>query len=403
MHTGPAIHQLSYFILFVLHVSGYDSCLLHSYTLILHKLPATFTQSPQAASNIHTVSTSCQQHSHSLHKLPATFTQSPQAASNIHTASTSCQQHSHSLHKQPATFTQPPQAASNIHTVSTSCQQHSYSFHKQPATFTQPPQAASNIHTASTSCQQHSYSFHKQPATFTQPPQPASNIHTVSTSSQQHSHSLYKQPATFIQFPQAASNIHTASQKSHTLVAIRSQPLIHITSQKSSAQFSGRLTLPKPLHGLIFWFSRGKGGVGIEKKNLQTFYQTQKWGQSHWCTRPKIHTSTEQQSKQSPSVLHMKHLLKRSRPLLPESYLSVATFWLGADGKTEASAARYIRDHEKLQPLIPAWIGRLHHLAALGFTQRLCAMVDTGFDIDLKWKSNLVLVHKKPLNTAKTK
>ena len=96
----------------------------------------------------HSSFTNSQQHSHSLHKQPTTF----------------------SLHKQPATFTQSPQAASNIHTVSTSCQQHSHSLHKQPAAFTQPPQAASNIHTVSTSSQQHSCSLHKQPATFTQPP-----------------------------------------------------------------------------------------------------------------------------------------------------------------------------------------------------------------------------------------
>lgn len=76
------------------------------------------------------------------------------------------------------------------------------------------------------------------------------------------------------------------------------------------------------------------------------------------------------------------------------SYLPVATFRLRADGETEASTARYIRDHKKFEPLIPTWITGLHHLAALWLTQCLCAVVDTGFDVDLKQKQNLAIVHK---------
>ena len=196
-----------------------------------------------------------------------------------------------------------------------------------PQLHTHPSQAASNIHTVSTSCQQHSHSLHslhKLPATFTQPPQAASNIHTVSTSSQQHSHSLHKQPATFTQSPQAASNIHTASQKSHTLVAIRSQPVIHITSQKSSAQFSVRLTLPKPLHGLSFWFSRGEGGVGGRKEKSADILSNTKNEDGLTGVPDQRYTPPQSNKANSPHLLYTWSIYLRD----PDSFFPSRTFLL---------------------------------------------------------------------------
>ena len=71
--------------------------------------------------------------------------------------------------------------------------------------------------------------------------------------------------------------------------------------------------------------------------------------------------------KQSPSVL-ISRSLKSFDFEKQEAYLSVAALGLGADGEAEASAARDVRYHQEVQPLVPAWTAGLHHLAALGLT-----------------------------------